>query len=134
MTNTFNSINNDLGECYFKLDNYQKAAFHFIKSNEPNATLNLGILALEQGVLSHNECVEVFGRLINLIPFSGFNNGINAFGFFLIIRMYQNGIGTQQNTNEAYNYTLKSSNMGDKNASEILVRYKKKLLGGYDFV
>jgi len=75
----------------------------------------------------------IFNRLVNILPSQELDQQKNGVGYYVLGVMLQYGEGAPQDTNEAYNYLLKASNMGIGAATDMLGRYKKSMFGHLEF-
>ena len=121
----------NLGKGYENLKNFNKSFEYFKKSNHLEAAIDLiGI----SGNVTPSQQSYIFNRLLKTIPNKELSDYHNAAGYYGLGIMLQHGKGTNQNTNEAHQYILKSSNMDYVPAIELLRKYKKKIFGGYEFI
>ena len=146
-----NNINNSLGDAFLRLGRYVDAIYHYRLSDKVNATIKLGQLTIKKSLGNwdaESERVQIFSRHINLLSGQNVKQRLetnspgyteDAYRFFSaqlyynLGGMYQWGIGTRQDTNEAYNCFLQASNLGADSATEMLAQYKKTSFGSYEF-
>ena len=117
------SLFKDLGDCYFASDRNAEAFDCYKKTDDPKASIYLSLL-VGKGVTMPDDENYIYNRLAMTIPSNNLNQEDNGWGYHMLGIMTQNGIGTQQNTNEAYNCFVKAKELGFSDADSELFKYK----------
>jgi len=120
---TSNSLFRDLGDCYFATDRKWEAFECYKKTNDPKAAIYSAIVALDNA-LSPADTVLAYNRLVRVLPSNELNREDNGWGYHMLGLMLMHGIGTQQNTDEAYRSFVKANQLGFDKAAEMLNHIK----------
>lgn len=130
---TSDSLFRDLGDCYFSTDRKWEAFECYKQTSDPKAAIYAAIVALDNA-LSPSDTILAYNRLVRVLPNKELAREDNGWGYHMLGLMLENGIGTQQSSDEAYLRFVKANEFGFDEAAKMLRRYKKKLFGGYEYI